>query len=231
MSLYPSYLLVSSKRYKPEPAPVAIERPPLWRVLHEREVPSHLRTTPLNMPEMRVLLPNHFSPFGEAWQKLSKAMNPRISNNKWTAVYGDTLWITNRQGFGNDEDPRANFILGSNLTSPLPKVEALTTGGSLLTGRVSGSYLIIEALDHRSPPSLDWILDRPWFWTYAVTMDSHSNPRPFPQGLQTDGSVAHIIHPLVCDPVRYPEIKIPLWRVQRWTAAELPDPFRVYQPV
>jgi hypothetical protein len=203
------------------------QRPELW---HELELPEDRRITPAGMPEVRPLFPNHFSRFGLSWQLRSRGMNLRISDNKWTAVYGYLLWIANYQGFGNPDDPRANYVLGKDLNSGDPKVEALTTGGSLLTGKIVGSNLVIETLDVHNPPSLDWIMQRPWFWTYAVSMDGKGKPRRFAQGLQLNGEIVPIIHPLIADPGRFPLITIPLWRVERWTAPELPDPYTIYSP-
>jgi hypothetical protein len=223
-------LVYSDGSVRKEQAVTLPPRPPLFRVLHELEVPQVYWTTPVKMPEVRALFPAHFSDFGREWQLLSKAMNPRISANRWTSVYGYFAWIANGQGFGDESDPRANYVTGQDLTHENPRVECLTTGGSVVTGRVDGASLIIETLDVRSVPSLDWIMARPWYWTYAVTIDGNRTPRRFPQGLQPNGEVVPIIHPLIGNPGRYPEITIPLRRVERWTAEELPDPFTLYRP-
>lgn len=209
-----------------------VKRPRIWRVLHELELDPKYRRTPLGQPEMRTLFPNHFSDFGREAQLLSRAMNPRISDDKWTQVYHDTLWITNRQGFGNEDDPRNNYVTGKNLNQDYedPKVECLTTGGSILTGFETTNYLAVETIDYTQIPTLEWIMARPWFWTYAVSMDSHLKPRRFPQGLQPNGEIVPIIHPLIGDPKQYELIVIPKWSVVEWTKEELPDPYTVYLP-
>lgn len=219
------YFLLGDKKFITD---ATVARPPLWRVLHEKELLSSLRATPLGMPEVRPLFPNHYSDFGQRWQLLSRAMNPRISDDKWRAVYGTDLWMTNYHGFFKNGDPRANYVHKENLQYDNPRVEGLTTGGSILTGYVEGTNLVVQTLDVNSPPSLDWIMARPWFHTYAVSCDGLRTPRRFPQGLQPNGEVVPIIHPLICNPRRYTKITIPLWRVAPWNATELPDPFRVY---
>lgn len=203
-----------------------VERPPLWRVLHDVETPKGVWRP--NLPEVFPLFPSHFSNFGREGQLLSKAKNPLLTPAKWTNIYMYTLWIANGQGFGDETDQRANYVAMRNLDKPNPRVECLTTGGSLLTGYVEGSNLVVTTLDANNLPSLEWLQERPWFWTYAVTVDGRGNPRRFPQGLQPDGSIVPIVHPLIANPVRYPKIAIPLTCVTRWTAAEYPDPFRVY---
>jgi hypothetical protein len=45
----------------------------------------------------------------------------------------------------------------------------------------------------------------------------------FPQGNGTP-----VLIPLVADRGRYPVITFPVAKLQRWTAASLPDPYRVY---
>lgn len=222
--ILPDTLYIEGAKYQ-KASPIQSD---LWRVLHEAELPSYRRITPRGNPEVRALFPNHYSEFGEAWQRLSRAMNPRISNNKWTSVYSTDTFITNFQGFGLD---RANYILGTNLDHELPRVEALTTGGSLLKGHVSGSDLVVETLDVNNPPTLAWIEERPWFWTYAVSCDGKLQPRRFPQGLQPNGEVVPIVHPLIANPRRYTSITIPLWRVVRWPGPGYPDPFLVYHPI
>jgi hypothetical protein len=218
--MFPDSISAFGKTYIPRS-----ERPPLYRVCHWVEQTGNTR--PYGRPEVEPLFPNQHVPFGESWQRLSKAMNPLISAQKWTSVYTGDTWMTNEQGFGMAGDPRANYILGTNLTSELPRVELLTGGGSLLTGREEGTNLVVDVLEWRyPPPSLEWMLAHPWF--YVVATIAHEIPRRFQQGAQPDGTVVPVLHPLLGDPQRFPRITIPLAKVQRWTAAELPNPYKVY---
>lgn len=204
---------------------ITTPRPPLWRVKHDIENGVLIRP---NLPEMFPLFPNHYAQFPKEWQLLSYAMNqPWLTPAKWTALYVDQVWITNFQGFGNPDSPRANFVTGEDLTAALPRVEALTCGGNVLTGQVEGDELVVHVLDWRqAPPRLADL--RPWEKTYGVIEGVDGSPRHFHQGLQPDGSLAPVVHPLLGDPSRYPRITIKLALLQPWTRTELPDPYTLY---
>ena len=197
-------------------------KPQLWRVLHDVETPAGNWRPKL--PEVHSLFLNHFTPFTEGWQKLSYAMNPHLTKEKWTALYAYQRAFTNNNGFGNDSDPRANYIKGENLRYGDPKVEALVCGGAVLAGVAAGSNLIVETLNGRnSPPSLEWLMARPWLWFDAITVDGNGIPRRFPQG-----GGERVLIPLIADRNRYADVTIPLEKVVKWTMLELPDPYRVY---
>lgn len=216
--------LIMLKVWKLPPEVIA---PQLYRVRHDIELPRGLWRP--NMPEVHPIFPNHHSEFDRPWQLLSKAMNPRIDNNRWTACYTFQRYLTNNQGFGMSNDPRANHVLGKNLRCDNPRVEALTTGGSFHSGVENGKDLILDTLDVHDVPTLDWIMARPWFWVYAVTVDGNGTPRRFPQGLQPSGEVVPIIHPLFTDRRKYPKPTIPLSKLEKWDMSKpLPDPFKVY---
>jgi hypothetical protein len=214
------------------------------RVLHELELAANLpHTTPPGRPEVRPFFPNHYVPFGKHHQLLSKDMNPYCNPGNWTAIYHNNLWATNDQGYGEASDPRANFVTGEDLTSPLPRVEALTCGGNVL--RVIGERVvmsagvpvpsyIIETLDWTAPaPSLEWIEARPWLITTAVNMGKDGTPRRFEMGSQPNGFIPGVRHPLLADPRRYngtteAAITIPKWRVTPWDSPDVPDPYKAY---
>ena len=209
------------------------EKKTLWRVLHELELPRDKRIAiQPGRPEVRAMFPNHFVPFNRAWQELSyKANQPWLTPRKWDAFYGNNLWITNDNGFGEEDDPRVNFITGENVGAPLPKVEAITCGGNVLAGYEEGENVVIETLDYtESPPSAEWLLSHREFCTYAVTVDSGLKPRRFPQGEQPDGFMPDLLHPLMADPKRFKKITIPKWRVVRWTENSPPDLYKIYRP-
>lgn len=211
------------------------------RVLHELELAASLpHTTPPGRPEVRALFPNHFVPFGQDWQRLSYALNPYCTPSNWTAIYHNNLWISNNNGFGEDSDRRANYILNKDLSYPPPGVEDLTCGGNLLS--VIGEKLektnlglepcyIVETLDVRQPaPAPAWLEARPWLITHAVNMGMDGTPRRFTMGMQDNGFVPGVRHPFVANPARF-QVCIPKWRVVRWTQSTPPDPYRVYSPV
>lgn len=211
------------------------------RVLHEKEIPPGLpHTTPPGRPEVRAMFPNHFVPFGQGLQRLSYAMNPYCTPSNWTAIYHNNLWIANNEGYGEDNDRRANYILNKDLSYKPPKVESLTCGGNLLrvlgetvvmqAGTPVSSY-IVETLRWTDPaPALAWLEARPWLITHAVNMGTDGTPRRFTMGTQDNGFVPGVRHPLVCDPGRF-VITIPKWRCVAWTEGVAPDPYKVYLPV
>jgi hypothetical protein len=191
-----------------------------FRVLHDVEMGPVWRK---RLPEVHPLFDSHFTPFTEAWQRLSYRMNT-LTKDKWTALYGYQRAFTNNNGFRNPDDPRRNYITGEDLREGLPKVEALVCGGALLTGSVSGSNLVVETLNGRGiPPVLEKLMDSPWLYFHAVTVDGDGTPRRFPQA---DGRP--VLIPLIADRNRYPVVTIPLSKLQRWNSAELPDPYRIY---
>jgi hypothetical protein len=217
------YFVLDGRKFVAVETPV-VPRPRLWRVRHFLECDDDRRSR----PEVNPLFPNHYSHFGKEAQLLSRAMNFRITSAKWSQVYSYHLWITNEQGFGNSDDPRANYVTGEDLDYAAPKVEALLCGGNVVTGEPEAGLLHVATLDWRNMPSLEWIMARPWFITKAVAVDGNGKPRRFPQGEQPNGEMVDILHPLIADPVRY-EITIPLRRLQEWTEPELPDPYMLYE--
>ena len=114
-----------------------LEYPPLWKVLHDLEM-GKVRQVVLDrgvpLPEVLPMAPNHYTPFTAALQRLSYAINPELTPDEWTALYTYQRFMTNHNGFGNQADPRANYIKGTNLSSPLPKQENLFCGGAIVTG-------------------------------------------------------------------------------------------------
>jgi hypothetical protein len=198
-------------------------RPQLFRVLHDSELGDLWRKQD---PQVHPLLPNHFSFFGEGWQRLSKSLNPLVPADRWTNVYGDETWITNGQGFNNPNDSRNNYITGdTNSLWEDPRVELLTCGGNVLTGRVEGNVLVVDVLDWRdTPPD---VLE-PWQLVYPTRCGLTGEPVPLLQSKDASGTPIPFRHPLIGDRVRYPRITFPMAKVELWTAAELPDPFRRY---
>jgi hypothetical protein len=208
------------------------------RVLHEAEQPAARRYTPARQPEVRPLFPNHFSPFEKYWQLLAWKLNPKLLAGNMTAVYSNTLWISNGQGFGDKTDPRANYFENVHLTYDPPKVEALTCAGNVLhvlgetrakTNDGIQDCYIVETLDWHNPaPSLEWIEARPWLITHATKLDNDGNVTRFPQGYNHLGYAPGVRHPLIADPRRYPQIVIEKWRVVEWRESFAPDPYQVY---
>ncbi len=228
------YFLLGDRKFVPESSGSLPTGKHFVRVLHELELASHLpHTTPPGRPEVSPFFPNHHVEFGKPWQLKSKSLNPLCSPNNWTAGYDHKLWIANDNGFGDKNDRRANFITGENLTSALPRVEALTCGGTLLsvigealvkTDRGKEACYIIETLDYTAAPP-DEI--PPWLVTTAVNMGTDGTPRRFEQARQPNGFIPGFFHPLLADSKRF-AVAIPKWRVVDWVENFAPDPYKVY---
>jgi hypothetical protein len=219
-------------------ARAAVTPPPavrLVRVLHELELPVAKRITPLGRPEVRPTFPNTFVPFGRSWQFLSKSMNPLLTPNNWTNAYDHKLWVANDNGFGDSNDPRNNYVTGE-MGAQDPKVEVITCGGNLLSVIGEGSVktnsglepcYIVETLGWDDPmPSLDYIMVRPWFQTWAVNMRSDGLPGRFSYGQQPNGYLPGFVHPLMGTGTA----AIPKWRCEPWDSIDC-DPYRLYKPV
>lgn len=233
---FPDSFTAFGKTYVPRVEGVLPSEFTFIRVLHELEVPSHRRTTPPDRPEVRQLdPPNLFVPFGKSWQMKAWSMNPLLTANNMTAVYHYRLFIANNNGFGDDNDPRANHFTAEDLSSPVLKVEALTCGGNvhrvlgeaaISRGGQSIPSYILEVLDYRTPPPESI---PPWLVVWAVNMGTDGTPRRFQQGVQSNGFVPGVRHPFVSDPSKI--ITVPKWRCVRWVESEPPDPYRIYLPV
>jgi hypothetical protein len=215
------------------------QRPPLFRVLHDKElrkvmaeqnIPSDQLPVRPNLPEVHPFYPNHHSPFDRPWQLLSKMLNSRITTFKWRVIYWYKLWITNHQGFDKPDDPRVDFVNMRDIGAERPRVEALTTGGSLLTGYYDGPDFVVQGLNvYGAVPTVEYMWEHPWYLTYAVSVDSFMNPRRFPQGMQPDGSIVPIVHPLIVNSREYQRLTLPKWKVEPWTNDEYPDPYTIYR--
>jgi hypothetical protein len=233
MTLYPNWLIIEGRRYKPEPLGTLPASMRFVRVLHERELAPELpHNVPPGRPEVRQMYPeNLFVPFGRAWQMKAWEMNPLLSANNMTAVYHNNLWIANNNGFDGDE-PIANYFTGEDLGAATLKVETITCGGCLLhvlgetvitRGGVPIPSYIVEALDYRDPPPL---VVPPWLITHAVNMRSDGLPGRFSMGQQPNGYLPGVVHPFVSDPSKV--ITIPKWRCVAWVEPNAPDPYRLY---
>lgn len=85
-------------------------------------------------------------------------------------------------------DPRADFINNRNVTSPVPKQEALVCGGAiLLEKRRDANYLYPYYINTNLPiPTLEYILNNEHLYFDALSVDGGPNGtlilRRFPQG-------------------------------------------------
>lgn len=205
-----------------------------WRVLHKAE--GGYQKTPLGMPE--VVPPNNpvAVDMTEAIQRMSYSLmttlNAAITPKLWSKVHDRNIAFTNYQSWGLDENGeyqhRANYILGEDLNSPLPKYDKAQRlcGGQFVRGRVvQGNKLVcvpgVDGIDARYPlPSVTEIIERNWYLcavSYHATRVEH-----FPQG---QGGVVAI--PFIFDR----EIEFDLNLLERWESDVLPDPLTFYRGV
>ncbi len=221
--MLPDTIYIGTSKYQKK-----VSLPELWRVKHDIEMGPLWR---IQDPQVHPMLPNQFSQFKKEWQLLSKELNPLLDKSRWTQCYGDATWIANRHGFGNPEDPRANYVTGENIGDgfALPKVELLTCGGNILTGHIEGSDLVADILDYRmAPPDIEWFKSHPWFGTWATRCGLKGDPVYLLQAKDANGNLTAFLHPLIGDKIQYPRITIPLYKLQKWTEPYLPDPMRIY---
>jgi hypothetical protein len=181
-------------------------RPTLYRILHDFELGEVRNVTDTNgAPEIQRLEPFHMTAFSYSWQWLSFGMNPGMTPQKWTSLYGNTTVMTNGQGFGDASDPRRNYITGEDASAELPRVASLLFGGNVVTGRVDGAWLWVETLDCSKPaPSLAYILARRWLYQIGTNVSKSGQVSRLPQGAGQD-----VLLPIYASkPAKFPLAKL-----------------------
>lgn len=175
-----------------------------------------------NLPEVFPFEPNHFTRFTRGYQLLEKSLNTLMTGGKWRSLHADDTAFNNGQGYDKSGDPRCDWVNLRDLTRPEPRQEALVCGGAVLKKRfIDNEYLYPEYIDgNQPPPTLSWLLKRPWLYFDAVTVDGTANGiaiRRFPQG---DGRRVFVLL-LASKP-----IKIPLAQVTKLSRKiEIPSPY------
>jgi len=202
-----------------------------YRVLHKVE--GGWQNTPLGMPEVMPPIDAIAVDMTEAIQLMSFNLmlkgNNLITGPLWTRVHDGDRAFTNYQGFDMAGDPRANFVLRQDLSSPLPKYDKCqrVCGGSFVRGieTVTNGVPVlrcvagIHGIDADKPmPDTQTILDNNWY-IYAVSMDTPTNISHFPQGQGGPVLIPFIIRGA---------IEFPLQHFERWESDVLPDPLKVY---
>lgn len=202
------YFLFGSKRYYREEN--------LYRVNHDSTVWRD------NLPEVFPFFPNHFTDFGAGYQLLEKALNARLTKDKWRAVHTYRRAFNNQQGFEMPGDPRVDWVNMKDIGSENPRQEALVCGGAILKRRfVDQEYLYPEYIDGNRPaPSLDWLLKRPYLYFDAVAVDGSAEGIAIRRFVQGEGERVFILL-LASKP-----IKIPLSKVTRLKRGQpIPSPY------
>ena len=128
-------------------------RPPLWRHQDDVELEGAPRSCAA-CPQVFVFQESRVK-VGKDWQFFIRAINHHMTIQHISALYGYEKAFANRTGFGNPNDPRADYLKGEHLRYPDPEFDKVRTcGRSVVTGRVSGTQLIVKVFDGRLPPPL-----------------------------------------------------------------------------
>lgn len=196
--------------------------PRFWRIKHDAELPRGIWRA--GLPEVHPLYPNHHSPFKKWAQLVSKELNPFLTPERWTDTYHWKFWMTNNQGFGIPNDPRANFVLNKNTDEELPRVEALVCGGSMIEGELIGDWVKVNGLHYNTPVTLAYLQAHPEYWIRGVYAGGTGQPFRM-LGDKYDGPA--FIHPLIVNRNKG-DLFIEAYKLQAWTSPEPPDPLRLY---
>lgn len=158
-------------------------------VCHDRE---KFRLWRRNVPEVF-----HFDQMAptiltEAWQRFIYELNHGGEYGWMTpnSFHGLFLWnkaFSNRNaGFDFFGLPKADFIKQTNLRFKPPRLDKCRIcGGATIHGKLNGDLLTVETLDgSKKPPSVEWLLERPWlfFRCYTVLPDGSNADFPNNQG-------------------------------------------------
>lgn len=134
----------------PQPTPPPIDPEPVrrwvgWYALHRaaggrQDVPDGMPAvlSPINPVVLKMTASIQFMGFD-----LMQSQNEWIDGEDWSQVHKhDRAWCNN-QGFYKPGDPRANYILGKDLDSPLPKYDKMQRfmQGSFLRADVAFSVI------------------------------------------------------------------------------------------
>ena len=179
---------------------VPTKYPNLWRFKHDDEVQNaevringilfKRHEKRLGLPEIYNLEPSHATELTPRIQYLSYALfkhgapslKEAFAQNRWKSLMHYKRAFTNGQGFGNSDDPRANYISGENLDAELPKFpKTLICGGATVTGTVEGALLKVSTLSPDNLPTLEELIETPWLYFHAVNSTWDRITR-FPQG-------------------------------------------------
>jgi hypothetical protein len=195
-----------------------------WRFLHIAEGGYK---NPSGMPEVRpckavkpVLMTKEIQEL--SWE-LMYFFNPNITKNLWRKVFAFDRAFTNRNGFENPEDPRADFINNLDLNSPLPKLmDGIICGGAFVQGIVSDDTLQVipgkHCIDAHNLVPIDTIIKNHWY--FYATVGDEKCAKHFPQG-----NGGPVVIPYILEETAF----YPLSWVDVWENIKYPDPLKLYK--
>lgn len=205
MSLYPSYLLVSDRRYRQEQEPAP--RPPVWMHREDVEIGDSSWGGGVRpcapCPAVWVLKDNPNAVMTRQWQYYIRAINYNMTIANAYLLLDDHLAFANDTGFRDLDNPgkrdyffnRTNFAKDPNLD------KVRTCSRSLMTGTVVGGYLQVQTLDSQQDPPLkpgrayprdisevnpdDYLYmpqTHPWMFVAATITNKRGETVQFPRG-------------------------------------------------
>lgn len=233
-----------------------IVRPPLW--MHKEDKDTDIfdwsvrdcavggcpAVFTLNEPMLKTKLDKH-------WQYYLIAMNYNMTLENVSLLLDFMLAFANGTGFGDDDDPRIDYILEKNPNSPLPNFDKdRTCSRNVMTGFVVGDTLKVTTFNGNLPPPMkpgkslpqtkdqinieDYLYNpRDHRWMFVVANRVTTKPgnqtsvAPFPRGATypwTGDNYNYSFIPLVSRETIYYPLKY-LTRVPE--GSSIPSPYRI----
>lgn len=187
----------------------------LYRVKHDVEMWRP------NSPEVYRVDPDQHVVLTKEIQFLIRDMNPTWTGDQFRLVLDNKTAFTNFTGFPGRHD----YINNIDADKHDPAFDHVRVcGGALLKGVKQGEELLIEAIDAFKPlPTAQYIMERPWLYFEAVTVDySVSLGSPIIRPLKVRWNKPVYIPILYSYPLTFP-LDL-LTEIQ--TASGIPSPYR-----
>ena len=217
MSIYPSYIMISSRRYREELTATGVFR---VRMPHDHErvnisagddryipntglaVKGKIRQSVIDLgkplPEVYRFYPFHSVPLTKPLQLLWKGINPEFSGEKWRRFLGSSLAFTNNStGFGGGTC-HADYVNNRDLTCTPPLFDqSRFCGGAEFRAKQRGDLAIIESIrvDLGKLPTAEELLASPHLWFYGASIAPSGNIY-YMRKMALDGTLTKIRIPL-----------------------------------
>lgn len=147
------HFLIADKKF----VPVSSARPLLWRHKDDVELHGVVRQAAITLngaPQVFVFRDGRVNVTRD-WQFFIRAINHNMTIQHVSAIYGHKKAFANGTGFGNEKDPRADYLKGENLTFIDPQFDKVRTcARSVMTGVIRGTELVVTMMDGNKPPPL-----------------------------------------------------------------------------
>lgn len=236
--MYPDkFVTKSGKVYLPEASVPPVVKFVGWRGLHGIEGG---RGAPTGMPAILPPIDTRALDMTDDIQRMSFALArrfaPSIDGNKWRAMHGDQVAMTNGEQNGYGSEPHRDIINNRDLNSPPPRYDKMqrSFAGSFIRGEVIGERIYCEpgvhGIDAREPmPDTDTIIKNNWYVIACTSGDKIWNFVPDHPAFISDPSFVQgngdpVVYPFIFDRV----ISFPLVWFQRWERDYLPNHLLTY---